>query len=1141
MDFVIYAVGSGQFLTEVLLAIASIFNDGSFVRLAQIGALLGVLIVAFQSLGSGGQGINVTQLAMAFLLYALMFGPKVDVAVEGVFDKHSQAVANVPLGVAAPGAIVSQLGLGVTKMFETAFHPLTASSAPTGLSQGGGFADALKVITSVRRHANDPDLMAAIDDAEPGYRHSWQLYIRNCSAIKIQKGLTSAEKAARGPLDETDGLKFLSRIYHTPVYDSGIDAEPSHQNCGDAYQTLTNWSDNLMDGGDINESVGRLIQSHNTTGAAVGPVNPFTDIHSAMEMLGKGSETAQDYVKTAILEPIYYEAMAGRYKDFNDTNTAVAINSALEQRDLQWAAEQTMFMSIVRPMMTFIEGFAYSITPFMAFIVLMGGFGVKLAIKYGQMLLWIQLWMPVLAVTNFYIHMVANIEMAQFDDFATSFYALDTIDKRLSHWLAVGGMLASATPILTLVLLTGSTYAMTSLASRMQGADHFDEKSVAPAAVQTGAVMQSSAQAQYSSGAGMSRTGTDGILPTYNMQDTASSSVESAQTELNQNAQTLMGQIARASQSGTTLAQKDALSETNTRASNATRTDNANALKDASASFGESISMGSTQSQQFAAELMNRLSAGASLGMGAKSMLGSIGASLGWEQSQTDKFTSQLSNEQTMADVLNSHGSTGWSESDTAAYAESHANQISGMSSEELASTYGESRVDSLTDSAQEVSQSAKSFKEAKSVSESLGSTQTLTAQQIGQNVDKEAVANKFMSTASSDMQSDARRLADRWSSPEGGGMGEKEALAAAQMHIMYSKGGDHRDDFLSLASGISGSDYGNYGSSNMGREVAGANEGVANIDMTPSEMGAGAGGPAPSPSQPLGASAVGGDVQGTFDGYRSEVVDTDRGNRADHANSVIDSAMTSIKDSGIPTGTQIYNHLTGADSAALAGSAGANAASASSAISEGGWGKGFEAATRHATGLQGGMAGSSYAQQSTGQAIERSLGFGGDGSQGLAFASGMMSPGERARAGLPSSFSGADATFFEAGQAAQQGGASAAMEVFSAAADTQVASYYNGQGYSAGMVDVMRGLHQPEDAGGADLVRSGRSQIAMEAAGAKGEAWADLSPEGRQQYTDHAERVVNALSAGMMEGQEGASAAAMQHAHAVSAINNQR
>lgn len=46
----------------------------------------------------------------------------------------------------------------------------------------------------------------------------------------------------------------------------------------------------------------------------------------------------------------------------------------------------------------------------------------------------------------------------------------------MSNDLAVGGMMASAIPVLTLFIVSGSIYSLNSLAGRMSGGDHINEK-----------------------------------------------------------------------------------------------------------------------------------------------------------------------------------------------------------------------------------------------------------------------------------------------------------------------------------------------------------------------------------------------------------------------------------------------------------------------------------------------------------------------------------------------------------------------------------------------------------------------------------------------------------------------------------------
>jgi hypothetical protein len=80
------------------------------------------------------------------------------------------------------------------------------------------------------------------------------------------------------------------------------------------------------------------------------------------------------------------------------------VEQAAQQRNAQWAAEQTLFTRLVRPMMTFFEGLIFAITPLMAFPIALGPAGIAMTGKYLLFALWIQLWMPIMAIINLYLH-----------------------------------------------------------------------------------------------------------------------------------------------------------------------------------------------------------------------------------------------------------------------------------------------------------------------------------------------------------------------------------------------------------------------------------------------------------------------------------------------------------------------------------------------------------------------------------------------------------------------------------------------------------------------------------------------------------------------------------------------------------------
>ena len=94
----IYSIGDSAYLAAILNAVAMITGTGDFRQLAGLGFLIGVLLVLFQGILQGGRGIRFQNVLVAWLLYALMFGPTARVAIE---DAYSGAVRVV---VVDPGS-----------------------------------------------------------------------------------------------------------------------------------------------------------------------------------------------------------------------------------------------------------------------------------------------------------------------------------------------------------------------------------------------------------------------------------------------------------------------------------------------------------------------------------------------------------------------------------------------------------------------------------------------------------------------------------------------------------------------------------------------------------------------------------------------------------------------------------------------------------------------------------------------------------------------------------------------------------------------------------------------------------------------------------------------------------------------------
>lgn len=514
-EFTIYSIGDAAFLEQILNGVAMITGSGDFLDLVKIGLLLGIFLIAFQAILHPNQGIQFQHALLAFIVYSIMYGPRATVIIEDVYTGQTRVVANVPYGVAATGGIVSSVGYNVTALFEQAF------SVPRMTEHG--YASALASIATVRRKTLDPVALGKADEPTPGteFTRSWYNYIKECTLVGIDLGLKTEREILSNP-DTVTALRFNSDIYGTDIYISGATV---HATCTEAWTQLSNLTNSAQFHTKLHEVLAESM--------GVAPVDVQPAVQNALTYLTGATVNAQQYMIASVLLPIYQEGMVGRQLDDQAFTHAVMARDAIEKRNTQWAAEQSLFMSIVRPMMTFFEGFTYAVTPIMAFLIAMGTFGISIAGRYLLTLLWIQAWTPTLAIVNLYMHMSAEKKMdammSAADKVLPAFDAILTLDTSLQNWLSTGGMLAASVPAISMLLVYGGTaVAATSMARRLQGSDHINEGVATPNAVDTGAVHQRAPMYSGDMVGGTRYSGAGRALPSLDMADNRAMAISSS-------------------------------------------------------------------------------------------------------------------------------------------------------------------------------------------------------------------------------------------------------------------------------------------------------------------------------------------------------------------------------------------------------------------------------------------------------------------------------------------------------------------------------------------------------------------------------------------------------------------------------------
>lgn len=522
LQFELYSVGSGAFLRDVFNGLAMITGTGEFSRCVSIGLLLGVLVVCVQSVLQGGKSIAWQNILLGWLLYMCFFAVPTRAVVEDVYSGQIYTVDNVPLGVSATGSIVSKIGYGLTDLMETGYGDEERVTQIPYLST-------LKYILHAQSGLSSATVLERLNAL---------------SGVKVQPTLLSYAEQCLIPALNAQEAAEARPVARIPIRDLLEKGAADEARGGTVW-----WNDRRQEGRSCREMY-RLIDSnivrHITPGelqavlleyAGIDQRDRFAqsmDLGTAVGTFTNDAASAQNYMITALMEPVIAMS-AARFFSSQDRIAALSLNQALKQRNVQWASEQSMWTAVAQPLMGFFEGFFYAIAPFMAILFCLGMYGISLVGKYLQTIVWINLWMPVMSICNLYIMSVThekiiNTTMGQLD----TFYNLSTAREILENQLAVGGMLAAATPVLALIVVTGSTYAFTTLTGRINGADHFNEKLLRPDVLASGAAAEVASQYQHNPSTGTLAVGAQSQLMTINTAEQQDKAVMSAQSVMQQ-------------------------------------------------------------------------------------------------------------------------------------------------------------------------------------------------------------------------------------------------------------------------------------------------------------------------------------------------------------------------------------------------------------------------------------------------------------------------------------------------------------------------------------------------------------------------------------------------------------------------------
>ena len=517
----IISIGDEAYLYKIFQFLAMLNSSGTdlYARLGFLAALIGVILVLITAVTSGGRQFPVGAYAVSIVLFMVFFGQTTSVELEDFYTGRTDIVQDVPLGTALIGAIVSQAGVAIIQDFQT------------GLSMPGSETlspqYALDALMAYRNLSNAGSYCGFSNTAMCNWSRTFRSYVSNCvlPEYKLRGGWWNGDPNTSSNLlasIQVADLGFVTDDYlGSPTAGKTSTGEVS--DCANTYSDLNQAWTNPQTG--IAAGFAGLLKLHTPAGTSVpdalgsafavlgaNTTQPAGSSGGLPALLGQASQNAQQSIQNAVSANLLARGLAQGYRDANQVGEAGVIESAANQRNVQFAAQSTLFTRTLRATMTFFEGVIYGLAPFLAFLIPLGPVGFRYAGRYLQLLVWLFLWMPLLSFVNLFEVMAVLREMnallpAIGNAPLISAIGLNQIEYTVSDWVGMGGYLTTAVVGLSGMIVFGSVAAFQGVAAEANAPTRLDPTPIAPDVLSTAPPVMMGSQYAGSGGSALALSG----------------------------------------------------------------------------------------------------------------------------------------------------------------------------------------------------------------------------------------------------------------------------------------------------------------------------------------------------------------------------------------------------------------------------------------------------------------------------------------------------------------------------------------------------------------------------------------------------------------------------------------------------------
>jgi hypothetical protein len=486
-DLYVYGNGAAisSILTAIKLMIAPTSGGGSFQTLLLFLATAGFLSMAVRA-GFDPAKNFVRMFLYIIVIWMVVYTTKYAQSNVNVYDKYSNysnVVTGVPALVAVPAAVISQVGEYLTLQIEQNFTlPLGADASTLNLSAGNEYNLFAKVISDSDKYVlADPDL-----------KRSMSAFISDCVVDSIALGRMSVQQLTSSPnlvatLSAASSQSLMTRYYMSEFMAAssadknnpgkyngpycaagGLDSSQVNtttpglgvlMTCQQAYNCLN---------GDLGMYANALVAATSAQWAATGVTTPFESaMQSAIGMAGAAQganpQAAYSSAEGFILQKAMIASSQSAFVDAAArTNNsplmlATSIAQAEQSQKTSWWTASEIFKNMMGYVFVVLQAFVFAMVPVIVICLMIPGMGGTVLLNYIQILVWLTLWQPMLAIVNFLVEIFGSSQLSTTigaDGITMMNHAV--VSEQTNNLVIVAQFMGTLVPLMTWGLVKGA-------------------------------------------------------------------------------------------------------------------------------------------------------------------------------------------------------------------------------------------------------------------------------------------------------------------------------------------------------------------------------------------------------------------------------------------------------------------------------------------------------------------------------------------------------------------------------------------------------------------------------------------------------------------------------------------------------------